>query len=184
MDMTGEKARRRKWYENYLPFVAKNPRMQIDWLIAAFEKGSLTHEEITPYIKLLLDESQDDEIVRELLRPLGEWVLTEMLRAADIYDTPKLFRFIPRPTLVQTKLALGKTPPPYEKMVGPVRDKVFRAVYDSSEELLAQAVEDLRKSGEITAEFEVAYERFNEILMDAKILSSLYPKAKLQPESL
>jgi hypothetical protein len=175
-----ENGDRRKWYEKYLPFVAQSPRMQIDWLIGVFRKGSLTHEEITPYIRLLLADGQDDQVIRDLFLSLDEGVLTEMLRAADIYDTPKLFHLIPHPTLGQAGIALRKTPPPYEKAPVQVREKIFRAVYDSSEELLKQAVEDLKERRETSAEFEETYERFNEILMDAKILSSLYPKAKLQ----
>jgi hypothetical protein len=171
---------RRKWYEKYLPFVAKSPWMQIDWLITVFRKGSLSHEEVTPYIRLLLADGQDDQAILAIFKTLEEGVLTEMLKAADIYDTPKLFRLIPRPNLAQAGLALGKTPPAYEKSPVQVRDKIFRAVYDSSEELLKRAVEDMKERGEMSAEFEEAYELFNEILMDAKILSSLYPKAKLQ----
>jgi hypothetical protein len=173
---------RSKWYEKYLPFVAKRPLVQIEWLIAAFRKGTLTHEEITPYIRLLLADGQDDQVLKELFGSLSEEVLTEMLQAADIYDTPKIFRLIGRPTRVQAKIALKKVPPPYEKSPVQVRDRIFRAVYDCSEEMLKEVVADLIERKEVSAEFEEDYERYNEVLMDAKILSSLYPKAKFQPE--
>jgi hypothetical protein len=172
-------AGRGRWYEKYLPFIARSPRMQIDWLIGVFRKGALAREEVTPYIRLLMEQEQEDEVIRSLFLTLDDWVLTEMLMAADIYDTPKLFRLIPRPTLAQARIALLKTPPPYEKMPGLPRRKVFQAVHDCSEELLAEAAKDLRRQGEVGAEFEEAYERFKEVLMDEKILSSLYPKAKL-----
>jgi hypothetical protein len=171
-------AGRRRWYEKYLPFIAKSPRMQLDWLIGVFRKGSLSPEEITPYIRLLMEEEQGGEVIRDLFRTLDAWVLTEMLAAADIYDTPNLFRLIPRPTLSQARTALLKRPPPYEKTPGLPRHKIFQAVHDCSEELLAKAVEDMRRQGEVSPDFEEAYERFNEVLMDEKILSSLYPKAR------
>jgi hypothetical protein len=177
-----EKRDKRHWYENYLPFIARSPRMQIDWLIATFRKGTLTCQEIAPYIRLLLEEDKDEELLRNLFQTLDEWVLTEMLRAADIYDTPRLFRLIPHPSLAQAGLALGKAVPPYETKVDSIRDKIFRAVHSSSEELLKEAMDNLQKRGEVTPEFAASYERFNEILMDAKILSSLYPKAKLQSD--
>ncbi|MDA8165134.1 MAG: hypothetical protein M0017_08915 [Desulfobacteraceae bacterium] len=153
--------------------------MQIEWLIGVFKKRSLAREEITPYIRLLMEEEQEDEVIRGLFLGLEEWVLTAMLEAADIYDTPRLFRLIPQPTLAQAMIALLKVPPPYEKAPGLPRHKIFQAVHDSSEELLAAAVRDLRHRGEGGAEFEEAYERFEEVLMDEKILTSLYPKARL-----
>jgi hypothetical protein len=178
-DTIEERAGKRRWYEKYLPFIARSPRMQIDWLIGVFRKGSLSREEITPYIRLLMEEEQEDELIRSLFRNLDEWVLTELLEAADVYDIPKLFRLISGPTPDQARIALLKVPPPYEKMPGLLRGKIFHAVHDCSEELLTEAVEELRRQGKVDSDFEEAYERFREVLMDEKILSSLYPKAKL-----
>ena len=179
MDINRSGSSQKKWYEKYLPFIARSPQMQIDWLINIFKRGSLTYEEITPYIRLLLEEEQEDQVIRELFQDLDEWEVTEMLRAADIYDTPKLFSLIRKPTKAQVEIALKKDPPPYEKKPGLARNKVFQAIHEASEELLVQAVDELRAREELTSEFEEAYERFKEILMDEKILSSLYPKARL-----
>ena len=41
--------RQTKWYEKYLPFVAKSPEMQIEWLEQVARKNSLTLPEVTPY---------------------------------------------------------------------------------------------------------------------------------------
>lgn len=153
--------------------------MQIEWLIGVFRKGILSPEEITPYIRLLMEEEQEDEVIRSLFRTLDGWVLTKMLTAADIYDTSKIFRLIPRPTPDQARIALLKAPPPYEKTPGLPRHAVFQAVHDCSEELLTEAVEDLRRQGKVGDDFEEAYERFKEVLTDEKILSTLYPRARL-----
>jgi hypothetical protein len=73
----------RNWYENYLPFVAKSPEMQLEWLVDRLsrlrssedkaelsslsartklmpcgykeKRGLLSREELTPYISLLID---------------------------------------------------------------------------------------------------------------------------------
>ena len=172
---------KRKWYEKYLPFVARSPEMQLRWLESAFRKGTLTPHEITPYIKLFMapDGEGNPARVRGLLRSLPGSVIEKMLGAADIYDVPDLFRCITEPTVQQAVIAIIKAPPPYEKNPQLVIDKVFQAVYDCSEELLVQAAAGVAASAERPVHFQENYERFKEIKEDEKLLSALYPKATL-----
>lgn len=173
--------KKRKWYEKYLPFVARSPEMQLRWLEAAFRKGTLAPREITPYIKLFLAPDGEANLarVRGLLHSLDGSAIENMLGAADIYDVPDLFRCVAEPTVAQAVIAITKVPPPYEKTPQLVIDKVLQAVYDSSEELLAQAAAKVAGSAERPAHFQEAYERFKEIKEDEKLLSALYPKAIL-----
>ena len=39
-----------------LPFVARSPEMQVDWLVGEFRKGVLSDREIAPYVHLLVSE--------------------------------------------------------------------------------------------------------------------------------
>ncbi|MDG4476340.1 hypothetical protein [Thiovibrio frasassiensis] len=173
--------KKRKWYEKYLPFVARSPEMQLRWLESAFRKGVLTPNEITPYIKLFMAPDGEGNLarVRGLLHSLNGSGIEKMLGAADIYDVPDLFRCIAEPTVFQAVVAISKVPPPYEKAPQLVVDKVFQAVYDCSEELLAQAAARVAENAERPAHFQEAYERFKEIKEDEKLLSALYPKAIL-----
>ena len=174
-------AKKRKWYEKYLPFVARSPEMQLRWLESAFRKGILTPHEITPYIKLFMAPDGEGNLarVRGLLHSLNGSLIEKMLGAADIYDVPDLFRCVAKPTVSQAVIAISKAPPPYEKTPQQVLDKVFQAVYDCSEELLARAAARVTGSAERPAHFQEAYERFKEIKEDEKLLSALYPKAIL-----
>lgn len=173
--------KKRKWYEKYLPFVARSPEMQLRWLESAFRKGALTPREITPYIKLFMAPDGEGNLarVRGLLHSLSGGVIEKMLGAADIYDVPDLFRCVAEPTVAQAVIAMTKAVPPYEKAPELVVAKVFQAVYDCSEELLAQAAARVAGSAERPAYFQEAYERFKEIKEDEKLLSALYPKAIL-----
>lgn len=173
--------KKRKWYEKYLPFVAKSPEMQLCWLESAFRKGTLTSREITPYIKLFMAPDGDGNLarVRGLLHSLSGNAIEKMLGAADIYDAPDLFRCVAEPTVEQAVIAISKAPPPYEKAPQLVIDKVFQAVYDRSEELLDQAAARVAGSAGMPVHFQGAYERFKEIKEDEKLLSALYPKAIL-----
>ena len=177
--MTRDTAQKRQWYEKYLPFVARSPEMQVRWLESAFRKGTLTHQEITPYINLLMapDGEEHLELLRSLLGNLDAPMLENMLSSADIYDAPSLFRLISRPELAQAVLIITKIPPPYEKTPQQVMDKVFQAVYDRSEDLLARAAERVMADPASPPHFQEAYERFKEIKEDEKLLSALYPKA-------
>lgn len=173
--------KKRKWYEKYLPFVARSPEMQLRWLESAFRKGALTPREITPYIKLFMAPDGEANLarVRGLLHSLSGAALEKMLGAADIYDVPDLFRCVAEPTVAQAVIAITKAVPPYEKTPELVVDKVFQAVYDCSEELLARAAARVAESADRPAHFQEAYERFKEIKEDEKLLSALYPKAIL-----
>lgn len=174
-------AKKRKWYEKYLPFVARSPEMQLRWLESALRKGTLAPREITPYIKLFMAPDGEANLarVRGLLHSLSGSVIEKMLRAADIYDVPDLFRCVAEPTVLQAVIAITKEPPPYEKTPRMVIDKVLQAVYDSSEELLAQAAAEVIGNAECPSHFQEAYERFKEVKEDEKLLSALYPKAIL-----
>lgn len=156
--------------------------MQIRWLEAVFKKGTLSSQEITPYINLLMEPEGERhlEIVRSHLRSLSGDTLEKMLWAADIYDAPKLFSLMPNPTLTQAVIAVTKTPPPYEKSPQVVVDKVFQAVYDFSETLMDQAANKVLSDPSRPPHFREAFERFKEIKEDEKLLSALYPKAVVQ----
>lgn len=173
--------KKRKWYEKYLPFVARSPEMQLRWLESAFRKGALTSHEITPYIKLFMAPDGEGNLirVRGLLHSMSGSAIERMLAAADIYDVPDLFRCIAEPTVQQAVIAIVKPAPPYEKAPQLVVDRVFQAVYDCSEELLSQAAAWVVGNPGTPAHFEEAYERFKEIKEDEKLLSALYPKAIL-----
>ncbi|MGV1099349.1 hypothetical protein ACUUL3_08060 [Thiovibrio sp. JS02] len=180
--MAKDVVKKKKWYEKYLPFVARSPEMQIRWLEAAFRKGTLTAQEVTPYINLLMEPEGDGhlESIRSRLMTLDAIIIDRMLAAADIYDTPKLFRLLAAPTLQQAVIAITKAPPPYEKAPQLVIDKVFQAVYDCSEALLAEAAAKVYADPLRPGHFRDAYERFKEIKEDEKLLSALYPKAVVQ----
>lgn len=174
-------AKKREWYEKYLPFVARSPEMQLRWLESAFKKGVLSPNEITPYLKLFMAPDGEGNLarVRGLLYSLNGSLIEKMLGAADIYDVPDLFRCIAEPTVAQAVIAITQSPPPYEKSPELVVDKVFQAVYDCSEELLARAAAEVAGCADKPAHFQEAYERFKEIKEDEKLLSALYPKAIL-----
>jgi hypothetical protein len=174
-----ETATKRVWYEKYIPFVARSPEMQIRWLEAAFRKGTLTHQDITPYINLLMapDGEEHLDLLRDLFRDLDPVLLENMLAAADIYDAPGLFRLISQPLPAHALLVITKRPPLYEKSPQQVMDRAFQAVFDRSEELLAEAAARAQAQGAGGPHFQEAYERFKEIKEDEKLLSALYPKA-------
>ncbi len=171
---------RKKWLERYMPFVARSPEMQVEWLAQVLRRQALTASEITPYVRLLL-ESEDAGIksrVRAALQELAPWMIEELVEAADIYDTPKLFALIPDCTVEQLIRALRKQAPPYEQHPRLVRDRLFHAVYSRAPHLFARAAEELQARGQAPADFAEAHSRFLELLEDEKLLSALYPRAK------
>ncbi len=170
-----------KWYEKYLPFVARSPEMQVRWLENALRKGTLNSQEVAPYIKLLFEGKGDEqfEILAPLIRSLDEQITLKMMEAADIYDAPILLKMLGTATMPHAVLALQKVPPPYEKKTTLVSDKIFQAIHDSSEKILEQAAHELKQSGKAPEHFAASYERFKEIVEDEKLLSALYPKAKV-----
>ncbi|HCC53825.1 MAG TPA: hypothetical protein DEQ20_02710 [Desulfobulbaceae bacterium] len=173
--------KKQRWYEKYLPFVARSPEMQLRWLEASFRKGALASHEITPYIRLFMAPDGEENLarVRALLSGLSDSAIEQMLGAADINDVPALFRCFADPKLSHAVVALTKVPPPYEKNPQLVVDKILQAVYDCSEALLTQAAEKVSGSAARPAHFQEAYERFKEVKEDEKLLSALYPKAIL-----
>lgn len=187
----------RKWHENYLPFVAKSPEMQVEWLVnhlarlrmsGAEEKtGILSREEIKPYIKLLLEEvsavggaseaAGKDNRLLELLTNISEDDLLLMIECADIYDIPRLFGLLSEVSERQAIMALKKVPPLFEKNPLMVIDRVFHAIKEKSTELLEASAQGVLASDDAPENFSANYERFREIMMDEHILSLLYPKA-------
>ena len=168
------------WYQKYIPFVARSPEMQIEWLIAAFRKKKLTREELAPYVHLLLEDENNSDFghLKTLFQDLDKHVLDDLLITVDIYDTPKLFRLLPEPSLQQAVIALGKKLPPYEKKPQKVMDEVFFAVNERAGKLLQWAAGSLLAKGEVASHFQRNYERFLEILHDEEFLVSIYPNIK------
>ena len=175
-----EKKRGGGWYEKYLPFIARSREKQIQWLIGAFRKKTLSLQEITPYIKLLLEEDDPEGLLllQQNLTQLEDHFLLDMLRAADIYDTVKLLNLLTEVSIDAAIIALCKEPPPYERAPEQVIDQVFQAVHDVKPGLLEVAGERLLHSREAPAHFAGLYSRFLEILKDQELLSTLYPKAR------
>lgn len=171
---------KRRWYQKYLPFVARSPEMQIEWLVAAFKKKRLTREELAPYLHLLLEEDHNSDFdhLKTLFQALDKQVLDDLLVTVDIYDTPKMFRLLPDPTLPDAVIALKKYLPPYEKRPQKVMDEVFFAVNERAGQLLQWAAGSLLAKGEVASHFQGNYERFLEILHDEEFLISIYPNTK------
>jgi hypothetical protein len=170
----------KKWYERYLPFVARSIEGQVKWLVSVLNKGVLSLEELTPYINLLLAENSDQE-EKILSRQLGELsndVLSKLLSAADIYDTPKLFKLIPQPDECHAEIALRKDVPPYEKKPLMVLDEVYYAINNYSDKMLGRVAEKIIKEGNGPKNFKENYKRFRGILEDEEFLLSLYPYAR------
>jgi hypothetical protein len=175
--------RQTKWYEKYLPFVAKSPEMQVEWLEQVVRKNSLTLPEVTPYLRLLLAAEEEEARARlaELVNGLTPATVDRLLAAADVHDTPKFFALLATPTVAQAVIAISKAVPPYEKNPGPLLNRIFQAVHEKSPILLAEAATVVRKGG-APGHFEEAYARFLEIMEDEKLLSTLYPKARVAGE--
>lgn len=173
-----------RWLERYMPFVARSPEMQVEWLGQTLRRQVLASHEITPYIRLLL-EGDDPEIaarIRAALQDLPAWMLEKLVESADIYDTPKLFSLLPTCTVQQVMRALGKEAPPYEQHPRLVRDRLFYAVYSRAPALFPRAAEELQAKGLAPADFAETHRRFLELLEDEKLLSALYPKAKAKTD--
>lgn len=154
--------------------------MQMKWLTETFNKEVLTIEEMTPYVRLFLNNrsGEEKEEIAEMFGELDDDMQCRFLEAADIYDVPELFRLCPRPTMRHAEILLRKEPPPYEKKTQLILDKVFYAINDYSKKLLEETAEKLEKEGKAPAHFEENYGRFQEILEDEELLLSLYPKAR------
>ena len=189
----------KRWYENYLPFVAKSPAIQAEWLAVELSQmrlaggkeisGVLSREEIKPYIRLFLEncnsgpegwtgEGGADKEMVVLLEGIGDDNLLLIIECAEIYDIPKLFKLLRYPTREQAVIALKKVPPPYEKNPLLIIDRVFHAIREKSGKQLEAAASLVLASNDAPVNFADNYERFKEIMMDEHILSLLYPKAK------
>lgn len=178
------KERGPKWLERYMPFVARSPETQVEWLARALQKQVLSLAEITPYLRILLEEEEPEHKARlsAALQELPEQLLTQLVAAADIYDIPKLFAVLPVCTVAQVKPALVKEAPAYEQNPRLIRDRLFYAVYSRAPELFARAAAQLQAEGAVPTGFNQAHARFLELLEDEKLLSALYPKAKAKVE--
>lgn len=187
----GAKSRKSKWFEKYLPFISRSPGMQVDWLVSQLQRKTLSPQEIIPYIRLLLaadlsDTQHYDQVSAEsgcidlslLFAELDGNVIADMLRAADIYEVPKLFQLLSKPTPEHAVIALIKVPPPYDAEPDKLINNVFQAIHDKSPDLLPAAAVIMKRTGEAPEHFSSAYQRFQEILKDQSILSALFPKAR------
>lgn len=178
----------KKVFSEMLPFVARSPEMKIEWLLGTFKKKALNCAEIAPYMHLLLAEyenekeaasySGDEVVLGEIFSRLSRTTIVEMINCVEIYDIPVLLELVGELTAEEAVLVLGKSPPAYEKMPMMIFDRVFQAVHHCGDNLIENAAEKMRDSGVLPDHFDKTYERFKEILVDEKILSSLYPDAK------
>ena len=178
---------KRLWAEA-LPFVARSPEMKVAWLIEVFEKGTLTNEEIAPYMHLLLSEYENfrnalnydaaADTLKLIFARLDRGVVAKMIQCVEIYDLPVLLSLIKDLSVDEAVLALQKKPPIYEKKFLLVIDKVFQAVNECREGVFEQATQKMMQEGKTPDHFSASYERFKEILHDEKILCSLYPHAR------
>ncbi|NTV15204.1 MAG: hypothetical protein HGA96_14935 [Desulfobulbaceae bacterium] len=183
-----------KWFEKYLPFVAKSLRIQVEWLVDQLSRlgvsdgeeksGVLSRDEIKPYISLLLEHSSsgaeslgNDDGMAALLNGITNDNLALMMECADVYDVPRLFSLLRHPTLEMAIIAVKKVPPTYEKNPLLVIDRVFLSIKGKSGKLLEEAAAAVA-ANDAPVDFLVNYERFKEIMMDEHVLSLLYPKAK------
>jgi hypothetical protein len=175
----------KKKFAEALPFVARSADLQVNWLVGEFTKGVLSDSEIAPYIHLLVSEyagrkerGEGVEELHEIFANLPRDVVVAMIRCAEIYDIPDLLELVPELIVDDAVLVLKKVPPPYEKKSLLLLDRVFQAVNGCGDQLLERAGQKMICQGDAPPHFASAYERFKEILIDEKILTSLYPQAK------
>jgi len=198
MTRSSKKVSGGKWHKKYLPFVAKSPDMQVDWLVvklAALRKsgdsdktGILSRDELVPYIRLLLgnvsegrgaeEVSADDHDLACFLEAIGAEDLLMMIECAEIYDVPKLFRILKSISIEQAVVAMKKVPYPFERNPLLIMDRVFHSIRGKSAELLEEAANEVLASDDAPDNFAANYERFKEIVMDENILTVMYPKAR------
>lgn len=195
---SSKKVAKGKWHKKYLPFVAKSPEMQVDWLAAKLaslkesgdsdKTGILSREELVPYIRILLGNvsevrgaeelSADDEQLACFLEEISDEDLLMMIECAEIYDVPKLFRILKSISIDQAVVAMQKVPPPFERNPLLIMDRVFHSLREKSAELLEEAAKEVLASDDAPDNFAANYGRFKEIVLDENILAIMYPKAK------
>ncbi|MBA3016222.1 MAG: hypothetical protein FP815_14925 [Desulfobulbaceae bacterium] len=166
-----------------LPFVAHSPESQVEWLVLQFRRGVLTDAEMAPYLHLLLsghasrNEMDGDDGLYKIFAGLGREIKVLMIRCAEIYDIPDLLALICKLSVEDAILVLQKAPPPYEKKGLLLLDRVFQAVNECGDHLLERAARKMIADNTTPVHFVSAYKRFQEILIDEKILAQLYPQA-------
>ncbi len=172
--------RRGRWWEKYLPFVARSLDKQVEWLLAAFRNQTLTDEELRPYVALLLEDDHPEtrEQLRELLAGIGPVMWCRLLAAASIEDLPVLIGLMPRLGEQEAAVALGSAPPPYATDPASLLDAVHEALHDKDAAVYDIAVQRLLGSDEVPPHLPGAHARFVEILRDRELLSSLFPRAR------
>ncbi len=172
--------RGRRWYQNYLPFIARSPEIQVEWLVAECRRKNLAQEELTPYVRLLFSEENvaHEEDLRDILADLASEMQEDFLRVADIYDVPRIIRLIPALNGTLVELALGKELPPYETKPQQVMDRVLNAINDRSESLLSTVAVKIMENGAAPKHFAENYERFRAILEDKEFIRSQWSTAK------
>ena len=166
--------------------MARRPELQVAWLVGEFRKGVLTDRELSPYIHLLVSEyvgrrerGEGGEELREIFAHLPREIVVAMLRCVEIYDVSDLLELVRGVTIDDAIVVLQKVPPPYEKKSLLLLDRVFQSVNSCGDQLLERAAAKMAADGDAPEHFSGAYERFREILLDEKILMSLYPQAKV-----
>ncbi len=172
--------------------MARSSEMKVEWLVDILQKKTLTRGEIAPYIHLLLTEyqysqrpdgvdssHQHNEYLTDIFVNLPRSTILEILSCADVYDIPVLLEIIKQIEVDEAILILKKTPPSYEKRPTQVFDQVFMAIHNCDDHLLTQAKLKMQHANEMPEYFNSVYERFQQILKDKEILSSIYPNAAL-----
>ncbi len=170
----------RRWYQNYLPFIARSPEMQVEWLVAECRRRNLAQEELTPYVRLLFSEENVDneDELRLILAGLAQEMQEEFVQIADIYDVPRVVRLMPALNEKMVEIALKKELPPYETKPQKVMDKVLNTINDRAGEILAKVASVIMENGAAPKHFAENYERFRAILADKEFIRSQWPNAK------
>ncbi len=170
------KKRNKKWYESYLPFIAKPPELQVSWLVHNCRQQKLALAELTPYLRLLLsvENVETDEELQLLLLMIDESSVSCFLEIVDIYDLPRLIKSLPTIDIPHALHALGKDIPCYEKNIQKLVDQVFYAINNRSAKVFKE-IAVLPEKGGMAAHFRNNIERFQKILDDEAFLRSMYP---------
>jgi hypothetical protein len=171
---------RRRWYQNYLPFIARSPELQVEWLVDECRRKKLTREELTPYVRLLFSEEnvENEDELRQVLAGLAPTIQEEFMAIADIYDVPRIIRLMPELDATVAAIALTKALPPYETKPQKVMDRVLNAMNDRSPALLQEVAATIMANGAAPRHFGENYDRFRAILADKEFIRSQWPNTK------
>ncbi len=172
--------KRGRWWEKYLPFVARGLEKQVEWLLAAFRRQTLTDEELRPYVALLLEDDHPEsrEELRGLLAGIGGAMWCRLLAASSVEDLPTLIGLMPRLGVEEAIVALRASPPPYVAAPALLLDAVHEALHYKDAGVYEEAVRRLLASEAPPAHLPEAHARFAELLRDRELLSSLFPRAR------